>query len=282
MAGTPGACSQVFCHPIRCISCMGMEKHTHATISPVPPPPPPPPPPHTPHTTRSLVSAANMLGSRVFCALFGAVTGQLPNSISPSLMPSSSLGSFVQVFVVTSMSVPSLVAACAAENNPDDSVGHGLCLHLVGKNDTVFDSSGSLDSCLVWCAGVKSSSMSAGALLVLGAKLIRAAASQTASAAAWKHFLKKNSAGVFTKGGSLALGMLFWVTGDHCRYSHSSSCVEARLLISLPPLCVFCRFLRCVLPWWFPWDPGVLAVFWDFGLLRVTFRRRYPYVAFFS
>ena len=39
MAGTPGACSQVFCHPIRCISCMGMEKHTHATISPVPQPP---------------------------------------------------------------------------------------------------------------------------------------------------------------------------------------------------------------------------------------------------
>ena len=39
MAGTPGACSQVFCHPIRCISCMGMEKHTHATTSPGPPPP---------------------------------------------------------------------------------------------------------------------------------------------------------------------------------------------------------------------------------------------------
>ena len=50
------------------------------------------------------------------------------------------------------------------------------------------------------------------ALFVLGAKLIRAAASQTASAAAWKHFLKGNSAGVFTIGGSLALGMLFWVT----------------------------------------------------------------------
>ena len=41
VAGTPGACSQVFCHPIRCISCMGMVKHTHATISPVPPPQPP-------------------------------------------------------------------------------------------------------------------------------------------------------------------------------------------------------------------------------------------------
>ena len=184
------------------------------------------------------------------------------------------------MFVVSSMSVPSLKAACAAENNPDDSMDHGLCLHLVGKNGTIFVSSGSLDSCLVWCAGVKSSvsglarssqksgkavpgqlakflpcflpqvigisaafpylfkmmnsaaiwaataflrlstlvglldmvSMSAGALLVLGAMFIRAAASQTASAAAWKHFLKKNSAGVFTIGGSLALGMLFWVT----------------------------------------------------------------------
>ena len=39
---------------------------------------------------------------------------------------------------------------------------------------------------------------------MVGAKLIRAAARQTASAAAWKHFLKENSAGVFTIGRSLA------------------------------------------------------------------------------
>ena len=225
------------------------------------------------------MSAANMLGSRVFCALFGAVTGQMPNSVSPSLMPSSTLDSFDQVFVVSSMSVPPLMAACAAENNPDDYVDHGLFLYPVGKNDTFFVSSGSLDSCLEWCAGVKSSisglarsshksgkavpgqlakflpcflpqvigisaaafpylfkmmnsaatwaasaflrlstlvglldmvSMSAGALLVLGTKLFTAAASQTALAAAWKHFFKKNSAGVLTLGWSLALGMLFW------------------------------------------------------------------------
>ena len=56
---------------------------------------------------------------------------------------------------------------------------------------------------------VRMFSMSAGALLVLGAKLIRAAACQTASA--WEHFLKGNSAGVLTIGGSLALGMLFWI-----------------------------------------------------------------------
>ena len=58
----------------------------------------------------------------------------LKSSISASLMPSSSLGSFDQVFVVSSMCVPSLMVACAAENNPDDSVDHGLCLYLVGKN----------------------------------------------------------------------------------------------------------------------------------------------------
>ena len=103
------------------------------------------------------MSAANMLGSRVFCALFGAVTGQMPNSVSPSLMPSSTLDSFDQVFVVSSMSVPPLMAACAAENNLDDYVDHGLFLYLVGKNDTFFVSSGSLDSCLEWCAAVKSS-----------------------------------------------------------------------------------------------------------------------------
>ena len=59
------------------------------------------------------MSAANMLGSRFFCALFGAVTGQTPNSVSPSLMPSSSLGSFVpQVFVVSSeFDVPSPMGA---------------------------------------------------------------------------------------------------------------------------------------------------------------------------
>ena len=104
------------------------------------------------------MSAANVFGSCVFCALFGAVTGQMPNSVSPSLMPSSSLGSFGQVSVVSSLfDVPSLVAPCAAENNPDDSVDNGWCLNLVGKNDTIFVSSGSLDSCLVWFAGVKSS-----------------------------------------------------------------------------------------------------------------------------
>ena len=102
------------------------------------------------------MSAANMLGSRFFCALFCAVTGQMPNSVSPSLMPSSSLGSFDQVYVVCSMFLR-LWLRGAAENNPDDSMDHGLCLHLVGKNDTIFVSSGSLDSCLVWCAGVKSS-----------------------------------------------------------------------------------------------------------------------------
>ena len=50
--------------------------------------------------------------------------------------------------------------------------------------------------------------------------------------------------------------------GDHCRYRHSSSCVEARHLISLPLLCVFCRFLRCVLSWLFSWDPGLPACSW--------------------
>ena len=87
-----------------------------------------------------------MLDSRFFCALFGAVTGQTPNSVSPSLMPSSSLGSFVpQVFVVSSeFDVPSPMAAWAAENNFDDSVDNGLCLNLVGKNDTIFVFSGSL------------------------------------------------------------------------------------------------------------------------------------------
>ena len=53
-----------------------------------------------------------------------AVTGQTSNSISPSLMPSSSLGSFdSQVFVVSSeFDVPSPMAAWAAETNPDDFV----------------------------------------------------------------------------------------------------------------------------------------------------------------
>ena len=105
------------------------------------------------------MSAANMLGCRFFCALFGAFTGQTPNSISPSLKPSSSWGSFdLQVFVVSSgFDVPSPMAAWAAENNPDDFVDDGLCLNLVGKNDTIFVFFGSLDSCLVWLAGMKSS-----------------------------------------------------------------------------------------------------------------------------
>ena len=47
---------------------------------------------------------------------------------------------------------------------------------------------------------------------MLGVKLIRAAASRTASAAALKRFLKGNSAGVFTQCVSLALGMLFRVS----------------------------------------------------------------------
>ena len=42
-------------------------------------------------------------------------------------------------------------------NNLDDSVDNGLCLNLVGKNDTIFVFSGFLDSCLVWFAGMKSS-----------------------------------------------------------------------------------------------------------------------------
>ena len=217
--------------------------------------------------------------------------------------------------------------AWAAENNPDDFVDDGLCLNLVGKNDTIFLFSGSLDSCLVWFAGMKSSisglarscqksgkavpgklakflltcflpqvicasaaaipylfkmirtaatwvasafprlstlvgmfgifSMSAGTINMLGAKLIRVAASQTSSAAAWNRFLKGNSAGVFTVGGSLALRDA--LLGVHCRYRHSSSRVEARHLISLPPLWLFCRFLLCVLSWLFPWDPGLSA-----------------------
>ena len=44
---------------------------------------------------------------------------------------------------------------------------------------------------------------------MLGAKLIKAAASQTASAAALKRIMEGNFAVVFTLGGSLAIGMLF-------------------------------------------------------------------------
>ena len=188
-----------------------------------------------------------------------------------------------QVFVVSSeFGILSLMAARAAENNPDDFVDDGLCLNLVGKNDTIFVFSGSLDSCLVWFAGLKSSisglarsyqksgkavsgklakfllvrflpqvicasaaaipylfkmmgtaatwvasaflrlstlvglfgmfSMSAGAINVLCAKFDQVAESQTVSAAALKLFLKRSFAGVFSIGGSLALGMLFRVS----------------------------------------------------------------------
>ena len=87
-----------------------------------------------------------MLHPRAFCALFGAVTGHLPNSISPSLMPSYSLGSFDQVFVVFVNVCSLLMAACVAENNPDDSVDNGLCLNLVGDV--------TLSSPFVWrCSG---------------------------------------------------------------------------------------------------------------------------------
>ena len=227
-----------------------------------------------------------MLGSRFFCALFGAVTGQTPNTVSPSLMPSSSLGSFVpQVFVVSSeFDVPSPMAAWAAENNLDDSVGNGLCLNLVGKNDTIFVFSGSLDSWLVWFAEMTSSmfkmmstaatwvasaflrlstlvglidmfSMSAGALNVLCAKLIRAATSQTGSRV--EALLEGKLCQFLHNRWVPRIGDA--LLGDHCRYRHSSSCVEARHLISLPLLWVFCRFLLCVLSWLFPWDPGLSA-----------------------
>ena len=54
--------------------------------------------------------------------------------------------------------------------------------------------------------------------------------------------------------------------GDRYRYRHSRSCVEACLLTSLPPLCVFHRFLRCVLPWLVPWD----LVCWHVLGLRIA------------
>ena len=245
------------------------------------------------------MSAANMLGSRVFCALFGAVTGQMPNSVSPSLMPSSSLGSFDQVFVVSSMfDVPSLLAAWAAENNPDDAVDNGLCLNLVGKNDTIFVFSGSLDSCLV-CGSRsigKVSSMlppsgnryfcSRVSLSVqddeYGSYMGSVSVPEAQHFSGFVRFVQQVSRSVTCVGcevgqgsrkpdriGSRVEAFLDWklcwylhkrwvprirdaLLGDHCRYRHSRSCVEARHLISLPPLWVFCRFLRCVLSWLFP------------------------------
>ena len=41
VAGTPGACSQVFCHPIRCIVMVHRQRFSIYTRSAPPPPPPP-------------------------------------------------------------------------------------------------------------------------------------------------------------------------------------------------------------------------------------------------
>ena len=57
VAGTPGACSQAFCHPIRCMRCAFISTETCFAIpSSEPPPPPPPPPEHEGPNGRTPVS----------------------------------------------------------------------------------------------------------------------------------------------------------------------------------------------------------------------------------
>ena len=104
---------------------------------------------------------------------------------------------------------------------------------------------------------------------MLCAKLIREAASQTASAAALKRFLNGNSAGFFTIGGSLALGMLFWVT----------IVVTVTAAAALrPDISLVCLFFGSSVGFSFVYSPGCfpgtwfVGMFWDFGSLRVAFR----------
>ena len=107
-------------------------------------------------------------------------------------------------------------------------------------------------------------SMSAGAINVLGGKFIGVAASQTASTAALKRFMKGNSAGVFTLGGSLALGMLFGASQQQLRGGSTSHWSASSLgLLSVSPSC---SLLVISLGPWF------VGMFWDFGSLRVAFR----------
>ena len=238
------------------------------------------------------------------------LTGQTPNSVSPSLMPSSLLGSFVpQVFVVSSeFDVFSPMAAWVAENNPDDFLDDGLCLNLVGKNDTILVFSGSLDSCLVWFAGMKVLHLRSSYKLPPSGVLCICSRDSlsvqddgygsymgTFSAPDAQHIggfvghvqhvsrsdkcvgceVYQGSSKPYRIGsrveafheGKLCRCLHTWsvprirdaLQGVHCRYRHSSSCVEARHLSGLPPLWVFCRFLLCVLSWLFPWDPGLSA-----------------------
>ena len=111
--------------------------------------------------------------------------------------------------------------------------------------------------------------MSAAAISVICAKIIRAVASETAPAAALQSLMARNTVGGFTLGGFLTLMVLFMASTAELFTAAAALgyVITSVCLLSVASLGVsWCPWLVVSLG---SWNVGM---FWDFGGLRVTFR----------